>query len=57
MLFAIPESAPWLLATGRRKRAIRTLNYIAWFNGSTERISMDANFVENARNDISFDLR
>lgn len=34
MLFLIPESAPWLLATGQRKRAILTFNYIAWFNGS-----------------------
>ena len=35
------ESPKWLLLQGRTKEAIAVLNYIAWFNGVDNRISMD----------------
>ena len=43
-----PESPKWLLLQGRVKEAIDSLNYIAKFNGSEERISYDTKFVESA---------
>ena len=43
-----PESPMWLLLHGKRQEAIKVLNYIAWFNGSKNRISDDTEFVESA---------
>ena len=43
-LFAGPESPFYLIAKGDKKGGIDALNYIAWFNGSKNRISEKANF-------------
>ena len=40
------ETPRWLLQNGRREEAIRTLNFIAWFNGVEERIPANTLFVE-----------
>ena len=40
------ESPKWLLMQGRTQEAIAALNYIAWFNGSANRIPPDTDFVE-----------
>ena len=45
LLFCV-ESPKWLLMQGRTREAIDALNYIAWFNGSPNRISYDTVFVE-----------
>ena len=43
-----PESPMWLLLQGKRQEAIKVLNYMAWFNGSKNRIADDTEFVESA---------
>ena len=43
-----PESPKWLLFNGRSAEAIKSLNYIAWFNRSPNRIAEDTIFVEAA---------
>ena len=40
------ETPRWLLHNGRTREAIETLNYIAWFNGVSERIPEDSVFIE-----------
>ena len=45
ILFA-PESPRWLVAKGRHEDAVRSLNTIAAFNLSSERIPLDATFEE-----------
>ena len=45
------ETPRWLLQNGRREEAIRTLNFIAWFNGVEERIPDNTQFVE-AQNQV-----
>ena len=40
------ESPKWLLMQGRTEEAIAALNYIAWFNGSPNRIATDTDFIE-----------
>jgi len=47
VVFAMPESPRWLLLNGKTKEAIKNLNYIAWFNSSTQRIPENAQFVED----------
>ena len=44
LLFA-PESPFYLIAKGDEEEGIRSLNYIAWFNGSKNRIPTNINFV------------
>lgn len=39
-----PESPYYLITTGKQKEGIAVLNYIAWFNGSNNRISESAQF-------------
>ena len=43
-LLFIPESPKWLLLIcgGSSKKAIKILNYIAWFNNSEYRVPYDA---------------
>jgi len=42
----VPESPRWLFQRDgpKSKDAINVLNYIAWFNGSSKRIPLDAHF-------------
>ena len=47
LTFLCPESPRWLLVNGRTKEAIEVLNYIALWNGSSQRIPEDAQFVED----------
>ena len=42
LAFLCPESPRWLLVNGRREEAIRTLNYMAKFNGKSNRIRKSA---------------
>ena len=50
VVIAMPESPRWLLLNGKTKEAIANLNYIAWFNGSSERIPENAEFIEDLKN-------
>ena len=43
-MFLAPESPYYLVTTGKLKEGIESLNYIAWFNGSINRISDTAQF-------------
>ena len=47
LTFLCPESPRWLLVNGRTKEAIEVLNYIALWNGNSQRIPEDAQFVED----------
>lgn len=40
----VPESPSWLLSTDQQEEALKSLNYIAKFNGSHERIPLSADF-------------
>ena len=42
-----PESPKYLLNESRREEAIAALNYMAWINGSNNRIPETAQFVED----------
>ena len=42
LAFICPESPRWFLVNGKREEAIRALNYMAKFNGKTNRISSHA---------------
>ena len=46
-LFFLPESPRWLLLKSKSKEAISVLNTIGKYNGSTHRIPLDAEFVED----------
>ena len=46
MAFICPESPRWLLYNGRVDEAIEAINYMAKFNGSSEKIPLDATFQE-----------
>ena len=43
-LLIVPESPRWLMIQGREADAIKSLNYIAWFNGSQRRVPQDGKF-------------
>jgi MFS transporter, SP family, xylose:H+ symportor len=45
-----PESPRWLLVNGRKAEAIEVLNYMAKANGSSYRIPITADFVEDPTN-------
>ena len=45
-ILVLPESPAWLIAVGRKKEAIKSLNIIAWFNSSKSRIPSNAVFEE-----------
>ena len=47
LAFICPESPRWLLYNGRTDEAIEAINYIAKFNGSSEKIPLDATFEES----------
>ena len=47
LAFLCPESPRWYLVNGKRKKAIKTLNYMAKFNGALTKIPKDAQFVED----------
>lgn len=47
LLFCV-ESPKWLLMQGNTRGAIKSLNYIAWFNGSAYRVPDGTTFVESA---------
>jgi hypothetical protein len=56
LAFLLPESPRWLLMQGRTEEAIKSLNYIAKFNGSKNRIAPDAQFVEAQAVEVSANL-
>jgi len=47
ILLAMPESPRWHLIKGNKEEAIDSLNQIAHFNGSLNRIPFDARFIED----------
>ena len=56
-IFVLTESPIWLLINDRKQEAIAVLNYIGRVNGVSERIPLNANFVECKTRDTNGSTR